>query len=58
VQARGSLSETINHLIDEFDRAYISEERLKFFKSKAKDIERLLYGYINYLRNQRDNEKK
>src|SRR5580765_3488774 len=42
VQARGSLSETVNHLIDAFDRAYITEERLNYFKSKAKEIERLL----------------
>ena len=39
VQARGSLSETINHLIDAFDRAYITEERLNYFKSKGKEIE-------------------
>jgi four helix bundle protein len=58
VQARGSLTETVNHLIDAFDRACITEERLNYFKSKAKEIERLLNGYINYLRNQRDNEKK
>jgi len=58
VQARGSLSETINHLIDAFDKGYITEERLHYFKAKGKEIERLLNGYINYLRNQGDNEKK
>lgn len=58
IQARGSLSETINHLIDSFDEKYISEERLNYFKEKGKEIERLLNGYINYLRNQRDAEKK
>jgi four helix bundle protein len=58
VQARGSLSETINHLIDAFDKGYITEQRLNYFKSKGKEIERLLNGYINYLRTQRDNEKK
>ena len=57
IQARGSLSETINHLIDAFDEGYISDERLNYFKSKGKDIERLLNGYINYLRKQRDIEK-
>jgi len=36
----------------------ITEERLNYFKSKGKEIERLLNGYINYLRNQRDSEKK
>ena len=29
VQARGSLTETINHLIDAFDEGYISAEQLK-----------------------------
>jgi four helix bundle protein len=29
VQARGSLSETINHLIDALDETYISAEKLK-----------------------------
>ena len=58
IQARGSLSETINHLIDAFDKSYISEQRLNYFKSKGKEIERLLNGYINYLRNQRDSDKK
>jgi four helix bundle protein len=58
IQARGSLSETINHLIDAFDEKYIDENRLSYFKEKGKEIERLLNGYINYLRNQRDSEKK
>jgi four helix bundle protein len=58
VQARGSLSETINHLIDAFDKGYITEQRLNYLKTKGKEIERLLNVYINYLRTQRDNEKK
>ena len=58
IQARGSLSETINHLIDAFDEGYISEEKLNYFKYKGKENERLLNGYINYLRKQRDADKK
>ena len=58
VQGRGSLSETINHLIDALDRGYITGQRLNYFRSKGKEIESLLNGYINYLRNQRDNDKK
>ena len=57
IQARGSLSETINHLIDAFDERYVTEERLNYFKEKGKEIERLLNGYINYLRTKRDGEK-
>ncbi len=57
IQARGSLSETINHLIDAFDEGYISDDRLNYLKARGKDIERLLNGYISYLRKQRDFEK-
>jgi len=57
VQARGSLSETVNHLIDAFDEKYISDETLIYYKTKAKEIERLLNGYITYLRGQRDANK-
>src|SRR5436190_16228420 len=48
IQARGSLSETINHFIDALDEKYITEERLNYFKEKGKEVERLLNGYINY----------
>lgn len=57
IQARGSLSETINHLIDAFDENYIVEEKLNRYKSQGKEIERLLNGYINYLRSQKEKEK-
>ena len=57
IQARGSLSETVNHLIDAFDEKYIIEETLNYYKTKAKEIERLLNGYITYLRGQRDANK-
>ena len=50
IQARGSLSETVNHLIDAFDAKYISSEQLQYFKRKADDVGKLLNGYINYLR--------
>jgi len=48
--ARGSLSETYNHLIDALDCKYISDEQLYAFKIKIDDTERLLNGYIAYLR--------
>ena len=57
IQASGSLSETVNHLIDAFDEKYISEGTLNYYKTKAKEIERLLNGYITYLRGQRDANK-
>lgn len=49
IMARGSLSETLNHLIDAYDEKYISEERLNYFRNKVGEAERLLNGYINYL---------
>jgi len=57
IQARGSLTETINHLIDAFDEEYILEEALIVFKQKGKEIERLLNGYLIFLRKKRDENK-
>jgi len=50
IQARGSLSETHNHLIDAFECSYINAEQLSHFKEKIAAIERLLNGYISFLR--------
>ena len=49
VIARGSLSETLNHLIDAFDEKLISEEQLNYYRNKITEVEKLLNGYINYL---------
>ncbi len=38
IQARDSLAETVNHLIDAFDEQYITEEQLLISKEKAKEI--------------------
>jgi len=54
VQARGSLSETINHLIDASDATYISETILEDYIIKYKEHKRMLNGYIVYLRNKKD----
>jgi four helix bundle protein len=48
--AGGSLSETYNYLIDAFDCSYIDKEQLKYFKIKIDEVERLLNGYISFLR--------
>ena len=50
IMARGSLSETYNHLIDACDCNFIRTEQLDYFKSKIDEVQRLLNGYISYLR--------
>jgi len=50
MRARGSLSETYNHLIDALDCKYINEDQLNYFKNKIDEIEKLINGYIAYLR--------
>ena len=52
VIARGSLSETLNHLIDAFDCKYINEQQLQYFRSKITEVEKLLNGYISWLEKQ------
>jgi len=49
--ARGSLEETLEHLITAFDEGYITKENLKELKIIHGDCLRLLNGYIRYLRN-------
>ena len=49
VIARGSLSETLNHLIDSFDCSYIKEEILNEYRIKITEVEILLNGYISFL---------
>ena len=55
--ARGSLSETINHLIDAMDEGYIIEATFTDIKKKGKEIERMLNGYLIFLRKKRDELK-
>jgi len=50
VQARGSLSETLNHLIDAYGRAYINSETLKTLEENIASVGKLLNGYITFLR--------
>ena len=50
IQARGSLSETHNHLIEALDCKYISQEQFDQYKLKIDEVGRLLNGYITFLR--------
>lgn len=47
--SRGSLSETLDHLITAFDENYISKEELEAFKTQYDQCLKLLNGYIKYL---------
>lgn len=47
--SRGSLSETLDHLIVAFDEGYINETVLSSFQTKLEECLRVLNGYINYL---------
>lgn len=57
VIARGSLSETLNHLIDAMDSEYILKDELASFKIEIDEIGKLLNGYINFLRINLSKEK-
>lgn len=48
--SRGSLSETLDHLITAFDENYISQNQLDSFKLQIVNCRKLLNGYINYLK--------
>ena len=49
LMARGSLSETLGHLIDAFDCNYISKEAFADFRAKIVVVRKLMNGYISYL---------
>ena len=48
--ARGSLDETINHIITAHDLAYISDARFRELYDLGRETERTLNGYIGYVR--------
>ena len=50
IMARGSLSETLNHLFDCMDCNYLNEIEFNSLVNKIREIEKLLNGYISYLR--------
>jgi len=51
--ARGSLNETINHIITARDLDYIDDARFQQLYSMARQSERVLNGYIGYVRRQK-----
>src|SRR6476469_331568 len=49
-QARGSLTETVDHMITAFDYEYISSEQLKILNDEYKMCFKELNSYIKYLK--------
>jgi len=55
-QARGSLSEVLNHVYTAFDCNYISKEQVIEIENKSEALLKLVNGYIFYLKNQKQTE--
>jgi four helix bundle protein len=47
--ARGSVTETMEHLATAYDEKYITEEELKMGEQKCELVFKLINGYIAYL---------
>lgn len=48
--ARGSLEETLSHLVFAFESTYISEMIYKKFETEGEEIDKMLNGYISFLK--------
>ena len=51
--SRGSLTETLEHLIIAYDEKYIDADNLKILKQQFNECLKLLNGYILYLKKQK-----
>lgn len=54
--ARGSLTETLDHLIVALDEEIITEECLQSFQPEYESGLKLINGYIQYLKNKKSGE--
>lgn len=52
--ARGSLMETLDHIICASDETYLNETQLAECREKYESILKLLNGYINYLKQKKE----
>ncbi len=57
-QARGSLTETLEHLICALDEGYISETQFLDFREKYELCIKLLNGYIAYLQKRKSDAEQ
>lgn len=53
IMARGSLTETLDHLIVALDERIITEEILQSFQLEYESCLKLINGYIQYLKNKK-----
>jgi len=51
--SRGSLNETLDHLIVALDEQYITNEQFIIYKKQFEKVLKLLNGYIAYLKKQK-----
>jgi four helix bundle protein len=56
--ARDELVETMDHLTVAMDEKYISNEEFERMLELCREVERMLNGYIRYLKEQREKEDK
>ena len=49
IQARGSLTEILDHLTVAIDENYIDEDQIKAIEQQCESVFRLINGYIAYL---------
>ena len=56
--ARGSINETINHIITAHDLGYIDQARFQKLYELGRETERTLNGYINFVRRQQQGQKE
>ena len=55
-QAKGSLCETLDHLIVAYDEGYINERQLSELRKSYEKCKALLNGYIRYLQRKKSEE--
>jgi four helix bundle protein len=57
-QSRGSLTETMEHIITAYDEKYITKELLAEFNKDYKECLKQLNGYIKYLKDTKSESSK
>ncbi len=56
--ARGELVETMDHFTVALDEEYISSATFEGMMERAQEVERMINGYIRYLKEQREKDMK